>query len=75
MADLDWTVGHWTRRTRARPWHKAQSVLNDKVVTKCGKQMALRDKKGNELTFKDPSAGVTLVPFDATRCQSCFTLP
>ena len=64
-------VGNWVRRTKVRPWHMAQSIFIREVLTKCGKYMAERNAKGQELETKMSSAaGMTVVP--SAMCMVCF---
>jgi len=57
-----WVVrqGRWTNR-----FHRAQSLRNDQILTKCGKYMNEFDKSGNELTFF-PNLGI-----HDEQCQIC----
>lgn len=62
-------VGNWVRRESSRPWHKAQSIFIDEVLTKCGRFMSRWDKKNNELQARLEGSIIT-----EDVCKSCFNL-
>lgn len=50
MTFPDLTRGEWCRRKRAKAtWHVVESQIDDRAVTRCGRQMAEHDAAGHEL--------------------------
>jgi hypothetical protein len=46
MTDL--VIGAWVKRARGK-WHVVESVVADRVVIRCGKEMARVTRSGGEL--------------------------
>lgn len=43
-------IGDWVRRYRGHtPYHYVDSTVDDRVVTRCGRQMASEDRAGRPL--------------------------
>lgn len=43
-------MNEWARRARSKAtWHVVESHIENRAITKCGRQMAEHDAKGREL--------------------------
>lgn len=60
-------IGAWAARflgdRQVTTWHKVESEIDDRVVTRCGRQMHLRTERGHLLTEPDPGMSI------CKRCQ------